>query len=713
MKNMIRRSLQFILSALFLAVHASATWAENLPDSHWLPSSTNDFVMLNFASAEALKQLMTPKDFTVNRKAEAVEVSGAMKGRSQVLAITSEAQPWNLSNYLYLVADVRNGGKQGVTIVCRAEDPEYVGWHHYAESVARVGAGETASVLVFLKRKNPADDNLRTLFPGMDALPSGYMPHWSGLDPAHVSKIVLGLETSGTNLTLELRGLRAAGICDDGALTAANYFPFIDSFGQFRHADWPTKIHSPKDFADQRTAEQGALQASPRPESWDKYGGFKDGPQLAATGNFRVEKNAGKWWLVDPDGHLFWSHGVTGVGVSSTAPVQGRKNFFAELPALDSGNAKSVNWYLNNLKLKYGTDAESAAAALAHERLPSWGLNTLACWSDEKITSLDKTPYTKILNIGGPKLAPSLRLSDPYDAALARNARHAFEAEKNSTAKDPWCIGYFIGNELEWRGGPEMVNEVLTAPAKQAGKQALVKLLQDRHTAITNLNTAWHTTYDSWDSLLAQTNKVDAKLALEDFTAFNEELAERYYQICETELKRATPNKLNLGTRFHTVNPIAVRAAAKHCDVVSFNKYNTSIRDLKLPDNLDRPIIIGEFHFPAWDRSFAANAGCGALPEVQRADSYWYYLNGALENPLIVGTHWFQYLDQPLIGRPDGENFPIGFLDVTDTPYNELTKVTRELGDNLYSRRLQTRPAADTKKTASGKVQSAPTKKES
>jgi hypothetical protein len=194
---------------------------------------------------------------------------------------------------------------------------------------------------------------------------------------------------------------------------------------------------------------------------------------------------------------------------------------------------------------------------------------------------------------------------------------------------------------------------------------------------------------------------VDAALARPDFTAFNEELAERYYQICEAALKRATPNKLNLGSRFNTVNPIAVRAAARYCDVVSFNKYETSIRNLSLPDGLDRPVIIGEFHFPAWDRSFAANAGYGPLCEERRADSYWYYVSGALDNPLIVGTHWFQYLDQPLTGRPDRENSPIGFVDVTDTPYYELIKVTRALGDNLYARRLQASSATNIKEAPS------------
>jgi hypothetical protein len=414
-----------------------------------------------------------------------------------------------------------------------------------------------------------------------------------------------------------------------------------------------------------------------------------------------VEKHAGKWWLVDPEGRLFWSHGVTGVGLSALTPVSGRRQFFAELPASVDANPKTVNFYLANLKLKYGANAEARVAALTHDRLHSWGLNTLASWSDAAVTGLDRTPYTKTLHIGAPPLAPGLKLPDPFDPAFAGNARKAFESERDTTGNDPWCIGYFIANELEWRGGPDLVNEVLTAPAKQGGKQALVKMLQQRYATIAALNTAWRTSYGSWNDLLVATNKIEGGGALADFTAFNEALAERYYQTCQSELKRATPNKLNLGSRFHTVNPIAVHAAARHCDVVSFNKYATSIRHLGLPDGLDRPVIIGEFHFAAWDRSFTAAGDRSVLSQAQRADAYWYYLTGALDNPLVVGTHWFQYLDQPLTGRPDGENWAIGFLDVADTPYEALTKVSRELGATLYGRRLGLNPSSGKPELAS------------
>ena len=681
---------QGILAGVLLLAHPGSTGRAQTKSAAGGQSNhhTNDLVILRFDTDAARKQVTAPAELSVTRTGEGVAISGAMKHGSQYFAVTAGAQPWDFSDYLYLVADIHNGGTQPVTVICRAEDPDYAGWHHYSESVARIGAGESTPVLVFLKRKNAPAETLRTLFPGMDALPDGFMPHWSGLDPARISKVVFALESSGPELKLELSGLRGFGYCDPAPLLAPDYFPFIDTYGQFRYADWPTKIYSPANFNAQRTTEATALKASPRPATWDKYGGFQAGPQLAVSANFRVEKYAGKWWLVDPDGRLFWSHGVDCVGFANTTPVAGRAKFFAEIPQATSANNKVANWYLANLKIKYGDHAEAKAAALVHDRLSAWGLNTVASWSDPNVTGLDKTPYTKMLYIGSPSLAPHLRLPDPYDASFVASARRAFTAERKTSGTDPWCIGYFIGNELEWRGGPDFINEVLTAPAKQAGKRALVKLLQQRHATIADLNGAWHTTYASWDSLLTQTNKVDPALALPDFTAFNEELATRYYQTVQTELKRALPEKLNLGSRFNTVNPITVRAAARYCDVVSFNKYETSIRNLKLPDGVDRPIIIGEFHFPAWDRSFAAKAGCARLSEVQRADGYWYYVSGALENPQIVGTHWFQYLDQPLTGRGDGENYSIGFVDVTDTPYDELTKVTRELGDNLYSRRL-------------------------
>lgn len=74
--------------------------------------------------------------------------------------------------------------------------------------------------------------------------------------------------------------------------------------------------------------------------------------------------------------------------------------------------------------------------------------------------------------------------------------------------------------------------------------------------------------------------------------------------------------------------------------------------------------------------------------EQERAVNYLRYMQGALMHPNIVGAHWFQFRDQPLTGRADGEGYQIGFVDIADTPYREITRTAREIGENMYRYRV-------------------------
>jgi hypothetical protein len=67
---------------------------------------------------------------------------------------------------------------------------------------------------------------------------------------------------------------------------------------------------------------------------------------------------------------------------------------------------------------------------------------------------------------------------------------------------------------------------------------------------------------------------------------------------------------------------------------------------------------------------------------------YISYVKSALENPYMIGTHWFQYGDQATTGRRDGENYQVGFIDICDTPYPETVKACREIGYKLYEYRM-------------------------
>jgi hypothetical protein len=41
--------------------------------------------------------------------------------------------------------------------------------------------------------------------------------------------------------------------------------------------------------------------------------------------------------------------------------------------------------------------------------------------------------------------------------------------------------------------------------------------------------------------------------------------------------------------------------------------------------------------------------------------------------PELVGAHWFMYYDHPKGGRPDGEDYDFGLVDINDRPYERLT----------------------------------------
>ena len=119
-----------------------------------------------------------------------------------------------------------------------------------------------------------------------------------------------------------------------------DFLPCFDKYGQFKWRDWPGKTVSDEDLRKEVEVEKADLAAHPGPRNRDRFGGWSDGPQLKATGRFRVEKvnlsnlsnpsnfsnlsNLSKWWLVDPEGRLFWSWGPVRVTPSSAmTPLNG------------------------------------------------------------------------------------------------------------------------------------------------------------------------------------------------------------------------------------------------------------------------------------------------------------------------------------------------------------------------------------------------------
>ena len=437
--------------------------------------------------------------------------------------------------------------------------------------------------------------------------------------------------------------------------SATNFMPFVDRFGQFCHAEWPGKIHSDDELvaAEEEEAKWLAANAEGPDRARNKWGGWTDGPRLRATGFFRTEKVNGKWWLVDPDGRLFWSHGVDCVTTGGCeTPVSGREGYFAWLPEAGSSPFgrfrgwqtwpavrgyyaqtnhvpfSTFNFASANCVRKYGAEGKTDLIDLAHRRMRAWGLNTMGAWSSGEVYAARRTPYTLTLGTGGtPRRAKSKGwwgpLPDPENPAFERIFRERARAAARKMRDDPWCLGIFVDNELSWNDLPDLGY-----------------------------------------------------------------VAEVYYRTVARILKEELPNHLYLGSRIAWGTDEVYRAAARHCDVVSVNVYARDFnRDL--PEGAeDKPMINGEFHFGALDRGMFHTGLVATRDQADRANRYRAYVRSCLDHPRMVGTHWFQWRDQPLTGRPmDGENYQIGFLTVTDAPYPELVEAAREVAKEMYARR--------------------------
>ncbi len=500
-------------------------------------------------------------------------------------------------------------------------------------------------------------------------------------------------------------------------LSTQNFLPFVDRFGQFKHDDWPGKIHSDGELARSRETEAAWLAQnaqSPIPDA-DRFGGWAKGPQLKATGSFRAEKVNGKWWLVDPDGHLFFSHGIDCIrSDNGNTGVTFRERYFEWLPSEKEEPFGRYYWTQKwpaahgfykdpnhlpfklfdfgraNQYRKYGPDWEQQFAERAHRRLHAWGVNTIANWSSSSVYRLCKTPYTATFGTSGPVIEGSEgwwgKLRDPFAPAFIENVKKAARNEAAKSGDDPWCIGYFVDNELSWgRDNRELARAVLRSPATQPAKRVFKDWLAKRFGEIAKLNAKWGSDFTDWDAFLAATAVPEEGKCKEELEGFHREVVAQYFRTVRDAIRSAAPNRLYLGTRIAWGSNVIYEESARYCDVVSVNIYDRRPSSDLPPEAEDKPMINGEFHFGALDRGMFHTGLVPTQSQAERAQCYKNFVLGCLRHPRFVGTHWFQWQDQALTGRTDGENYQIGFLTVTDTPYPELVEAAREIAGKMYT----------------------------
>jgi len=377
---------------------------------------------------------------------------------------------------------------------------------------------------------------------------------------------------------------------------------------------------------------------------------------------WRVTVENGVHWLLDPKGDKFYGSGVNGVDAGSPAEeVEGRPAYYL--------------WSL------YGSVDQWAESV--RDRLGRWGFNHLGAWNFavEQIG----LPYVANLDLG--RWSEALWF-DAFDPALPARVRECAERLTAPHRQSGLRIGYFPDNEVGW-WNTSLFEFYLSKGWENHTKRLLWQLLHDRY------NGDWPTLLKDWVPVPAASgfdSLRDAGVALRLrpggagihlVNRFTFLCAERYYQLMHDGLRAADPEALIFSDRLPIYySQDAVRAMAPYVDIIAVNY------DLDGPDSwlahyffeglaalTGKPVLISEFFCAAMENR-SGNKNTGHLLKVATQTERAKVVQQALKNfacfPHIVGTHWFQYYDEPQGGRSDGEDYNMGLVDIYDQPYEEL-----------------------------------------
>jgi len=480
---------------------------------------------------------------------------------------------------------------------------------------------------------------------------------------SNVDSIAVSMRLPIGNPTLEIRNVQLSVSAMD---TVFGPVPLVDEFGQWIPAEWEGKAKSVEELQSAWSAEDKTLNTNNF--NLSAYGGFS-GKKAKATGFFRVDKIDSIWWFIDPEGYLFYSTGTTGIGPRSEfSRVKGREYIFRSFPPAaeltmpaqtgnqpvtrtanqTAGTATNYSFYSWNLYRRFGSEWYQKWMNFTVRRMDDWGLNTIANWSDANFGNQHKKAYVATLRGWGIETG-QMGMPDVYDPVWRKSVDEAALRQCAPKKDDPWLLGYFIGNEPPWPNRElELVNVILTGEATPMQTE-LKKYLEKEDTP------------DRRKEFIYNTYAI-------------------FIGTINAAVKKYDPNHLNLGLRFGGSAPDAIIKASKGFDVFSFNSYGYSVNPSmikRIYDITGLPMVIGEFHFGVPERGLAPGLA-QTISQEERGVAYRYYVENAAANPAIIGTHWFQWMDQPATGRNDGENYNIGFVDVTDRPYTELINAAKE-----------------------------------
>lgn len=516
------------------------------------------------------------------------------------------------------------------------------------------------------------------------------------VDRKRITRFRISTIPSTTDRKAELQGLT---LSRTPPKPDYEHHAYVDEMGQYQALEWPGKT---KDAQELAAYLQGEWETAAKAEAEGKeegnfssYGGWR-GLKFEASGYFRTAQQEGSWWFVDPEGYALFSSGMDCVGPSSSMFVRGMEHLLPSLPDQRglyqeawSKDGREFSFHIANLITAFGEDWRTNWRTMTEYRLKQWGYNTIGNWSDPAFIRDSRLPYVYPMTD-----FPSTRdtifrdFPDVFSPEYEQNAEQ-FARQLLMRREDRRMIGYFLRNEPHWAfvDSLNLTQIMMQSPVRYASKERFMEWLREKYGDIERLNLAWESAYGSFDQLYEPGAGRRNAARDADYASFNRMMIRRYVEVPARLCKQYAPNHLNLGMRYAWVGSDDVLEGCEWFDVFSLNCYQFSPdreQIIRISSKLNKPLMIGEFHFGAADGGMLAYGIRAVATQEERSLAYRYFVEQAAAIPELIGVHYFQWNDQPVLGRFDGENYQIGVIDVCNRPYESFIQGVKMAHQRMY-----------------------------
>lgn len=488
----------------------------------------------------------------------------------------------------------------------------------------------------------------------------------------------------------------------------------LDELGQSTLRSWSQKT---RDGDEAKRRIQAQREAAPQlkwPDEFSRWGGWKSRKLTEGSGFFRTHHDGRRWWLVDPDGYAFWSTGVDcvtveqclssceGLGAALTwrPELEGKfRDAHRRVSHLDGSPLEEseeqrkvqVNYLVANLIRALGAEEwRKNWAKMAVGEMRRLGFNTIGNWSEWEYARAEDFPYVRPMEFDAKRSGWIYRdFPDVFHPEFEEDAKE-FASVLTRTSTDPMLIGYFMMNEPQWGGASTILlaEGALYNTVSCYTRKKLAQFLKSRYRTDGELADRWKMPISfsqlesgRWTSALSAESQDD----LRDFSAL---AAERYFTVISAACRTADPNHLNLGVRYNPVPPAWLIPAMAPFDVFSVNCYADRVKHADFENVariLNKPIIVGEFGYGALDVGLPATGPAPrAKDQFERGKQYRFFVEDSAADPYCVGAHWFQMYDQSPLGRPDGECYNLGLVDVCNQTYTEMAAAASTTNATIY-----------------------------